>query len=293
MILNSSFRKRKMRPIKIVTDSTADLSAEIIKQYDIAVIPLYVSFGLQSYRDGLDIQTADLFREVKKTGKLPKTSAPTVEDFAAEFNTYIEKDMDVLYISISSKLSVSYQNACSAVARFPAGRIQAIDSFNVSTGIGILVTIAVDCLKRGLNLVETVSVVRATIPKVRTEFIIDTVEYLHKGGRCSGLQMLLSSLLEIHPIIKVADGAMHLDAKIRGNRQVVLRRLVKDALDNLSSIDRERIFITHSESADEAVWIRDQLAEKNAAKELTITSAGCVISSHCGPRTVGIIYLEK
>jgi len=282
-----------MRTVKLFTDSTSDLSAEIIKQYNIAVIPLYINFGLQSYRDGLDIQANELFNQVKKTGKLPKTSAPSVEDFAAEFKKYLEQGMDVLHISISSKISAAYQNACTAAAQFPADRIRVIDSLNLSTGIGILVMKAADCVQQGLKLADIAQAVQSAIPKVRTEFIIDTVEYLHKGGRCSGLQMLLSSLLEIHPIIQVTDGSMHLASKIRGNRQIVLRRLVKDAVDNLGSINPERVFVTHCESAEDAAWIKTQLVEKNTFKQTLITNASCVISSHCGPKTVGIIYLEK
>jgi DegV family protein with EDD domain len=152
---------------------------------------------------------------------------------------------------------------------------------------------AVDCIEKGFGINEVVEVVQSTIPKVRTEFIIDTVEYLHKGGRCSGLQMLLSSMLEIHPIIKVTNGSMHLAAKVRGNRQAVLNRLVKDALGAIDTIDCSRVFITHADSDDDAVRIKAELEGLNRIKQLTVTGASCVISSHCGPKTIGIIYLEK
>lgn len=281
-----------MRPVKLFTDSTSDLSEEIIKQNNVDIIPLYVTFGKQSYKDNVDIKPAELFQKVKETGKLPKTSAPTIVDFVDQFKKYVEKDQDVLHISISSKFSVAYENACQAATQFPEGRVKVIDSSNLSSGIGILVMHAADCFKKGLNLDETVNSVKSKIAKVRTEFIIDTVEYLHKGGRCSGLQMLLSSLLEIHPIIKVSDGSMHMAAKVRGNRQVVLRNLVKDFLDNKYTINPERIFITHAESTEDAVKIKAQLAELNLVKQIYITDASCVVSSHCGPKTIGIIYLE-
>jgi DegV family protein with EDD domain len=281
-----------MRAVKLFTDSTSDLSEDILKKYDIGVIPLYVNFGTKSYRDNVDIKPAELFRRVKETGKLPMTSAPTLADFGGEFQKYIDRDMDVLHISLSSKISASYQNACMAASQFPEGRIKVIDSLNLSTGVGILVSNAADCVASGLNLNDIVPIVQSKVGQVRTEFIINTVEYLHKGGRCSGLQMLLSSLLEIHPIIKVSDGAMRMAAKVRGNRQIVLRNLVKDALDNKGSIDRERIFITHTESADDAAWIKTQLAGLKGIKQIYITEASCVIASHCGPRTIGIIYLE-
>jgi DegV family protein with EDD domain len=281
-----------MRHIKLFADSTCDLSEEIIKQNDISIIPLYVNFGKESYKDNIDIKPAELFLRVKEKGKLPMTSAPTPDNFSTEFKKYIDKDMDILHISLSSKISASFQNACAAAAQFPDGRIKVIDSSNLSSGIGILVMTAADCAASGLSLDEIVSRVQSGIAKVRTEFIIDTVEYLHKGGRCSGLQMLLSSILEIHPIIKVDEGSMHMAAKIRGNRQVVLRRLVKDILDNKGSLNKERIFITHTMSDDDAVWIKTQLAELRGIKQIYITNASCVIASHCGPKTIGIIYME-
>jgi DegV family protein with EDD domain len=282
-----------MRPVKLLTDSTSDLSEEILKQYDIEIIPLYVNFGTQSYRDNIDIRPAELFKKVKETGKLPKTSAPTVVDFADKFSKYIKKDMDILHISLSSKISAAYENAFQAATQFPKDRVKVIDSLNLSAGIGILVLNAGDCIKNGLNLEDTFNSVQSKISKVKTEFIIDTVEYLHKGGRCSGLQMLLSSLLEIHPIIKVSNGGMHMTAKVRGNRQVVLRNLVKDFMDNKYTVNPDRIFITHAKSDEDASHIKAQLAELNLVKQIYITDASCVISSHCGPKTIGIIYLEE
>jgi DegV family protein with EDD domain len=281
-----------MRPIKLLTDSTCDLSDETIKQNDIGIIPLYVNFGTRSYKDNVDIKTADLFSKVKETGKLPTTSAPTVADFSAEFKKYINKDMDILHISISSRISASYQNACTAAAQFPEGRIKVIDSWSLSTGIGILDMVAADCIKEGMTLEDTFNTVQSKVPKVRVQFILDTVEYLHKGGRCSGLQMLLSSILEIHPIIKVTEGSIHMAAKVRGNRQAVLNSLVKNAVDNLKSMDKKRVFISNTEYPEGAAWVKDQLAKTNAIKQILITGANCVIASHCGPNVVSIVYIE-
>jgi DegV family protein with EDD domain len=282
-----------MRPVKLFTDSTSDLPPEIVKQDEIAIIPLYVNFGTLSYRDGIDIKPAELYRKVKETGKLPMTSAPTVADFNAEFKKYVDNQMDILHISISSKISSSYQNACTAAEQFPAGRIKVIDSLNLSSGIGIQVLAAADCIRRGLCLAETAANVQTVVATVRSQFILDTVEYLHKGGRCSGLQMLLSSLLEIHPIIAVADGSMHMAAKIRGNRQVVLHSLVKDTIGKIDSIKLQRVIVTHSECVNDAKCIADQLAALNKIEKILIADASCVISSHCGPNTTGIFYLVK
>ena len=282
-----------MRPIKLITDSTSDLSVELAQKRDIAIVPLYVNFGLQSGKDNVDITTKELFDKVKETGQLPKTSAPTIADYATEFKKYIDEGKDVLYISLSSKISTSYQNACATALQFPEGRVKIIDSLNLSSGVGILVMTAADCIERGLSLDATISEVQSLIPRVKTRFLLDTVEYLHKGGRCSGLQMLLSSLLEIHPIIEVTDGTMHLAEKVRGNRQVVLRSLVKDALDNMDSMRQDRIFVTHCECPEDASWVQTQLAEPHRIKQILLMNANCVISSHCGPKTRGIIYIEK
>jgi DegV family protein with EDD domain len=282
-----------LRPVIIFTDSTSDLPEEITKKHEIVIIPLYVNFGQQSYKDNEEIKPAELFRKVKETGKLPMTSAPTEADFANEFKKYIDQGMDILHISISSKISSSYQNACIAATQFPEGRIKVIDSLNLSSGIGILVMVAADCVEKDMSLNDTVSAVQPAIAKVRAEFAIDTMEYLHKGGRCSGLQFLMSSLLEIHPIIAVNDGMMHVAAKIRGNREAVLRRLIKDAVDNVVRINPKRMVVNNCECADDAALVKTQLADLKNVQQIVLANASCVIASHCGPKTIGIFYLEK
>ncbi|MBN1191060.1 MAG: DegV family protein [Dehalococcoidales bacterium] len=282
-----------MRPVKLLTDSTSDLPREIIEQYEISIIPLYVNFGTQSFRDGVDIKPAELYRKVKETGKLPTTSAISESDFAREFNKHIDNQMDIMHISISSKISASYRNACTVAEQFPAGRIKVIDSLNLSSGIGLNVLAAAACIRRGMSLDETANEVQSVVKKVRSQFIIDTVEYLHKGGRCSGLQMLLSSILEIHPIIAVTDGSMHMAAKIRGNRQVVLNTLIKDTIAKIGSMDLERLVVAHSECRDDAIRVAGQLEKMNKIRNIIISDASCVIASHCGPNSIGIFYLEE
>jgi DegV family protein with EDD domain len=282
-----------MNKVKLITDSTADLSPELIKQYDVAVIPLYVNFGTRSYKDNVDIDTRTLYRMVDEGHVLPTTSAPTPDDFIAEFGKYINQGMDILCTTISSKFSSSYQNACLAAAAFPAGRIKVIDACNLSSGIALQVLTAADCLNTGLSLEKTFALVKGKVDKVETEFIIDSVEYLHKGGRCSGLQMFLSSLLKIHPIIKVENGAMKAAAKVRGGRQQVLNQLLSDAVKNLARMDPRRVFITHSLADEDAAWLKEQLSKLEGLQDIIITNASCVISTHCGPKTVGILYLLK
>jgi DegV family protein with EDD domain len=282
-----------MNQVKLAADSTCDLSEELVKEYEIAIIPLYVNFIDKSFKDNVDIKPLDLYSRINKVNMLPMTSAPTPGDYINEFKKYINDGKDILYISISSEISSSYQNACIAAKEFPEGRVRVIDSRNLSTGIGLLVLKAGDLLREGKSLDETEETIRESIDKVRTEFVIDTVDYLYKGGRCSGLQMVLSSILKIHPVIRVENGSLRLAEKMRGGREKVLKYLINNAVKNVRSADLTRVFITHSDSDDDALWIKERLQEKNHFKEVLITEAGCVISSHCGPHTVGVLYMDK
>lgn len=279
--------------IKIFADSTSDLPAEIIEQYKIGIIPLYVVFEDQSYKDGVDLTTPELYKIVDRTKKLPKTAAPSPADFEASFKPYIEQGDDIVYISLSSKLSSTMQNAVIAASLFPEGRVTVIDSLNLSTGIGLLVLKAARMAEAGLSAQEIAQKIREIVPKVETEFVIDTLDYLHMGGRCSGMQNFIGSLLKIRPVVKVVDGGMILAYKVRGKREKALDQLLQNALHAIPNMDTEILCVTHSMSEDDAKMLKEKLAEKTNAKEILLSKAGCVISSHCGPNTVGILYIQK
>jgi DegV family protein with EDD domain len=282
-----------MNDIKLLADSTSDLSEELIQKHDIGIIPLYVNFGLQSYQDNVEITAKELYAKVEKGGILPTTSAPTPDNYVAEFEKHIESGKDVIYIGISSKLSSSYQNACTAALRFPPGRIRVIDSLNLSSGIGLLVMTAADCIQKGLDSAKTEATVKSKIGKVETAFVLNTVEYLYKGGRCSGLQMFFSSLLKIHPVIKVTDGSMHAAAKVRGGRRQMLEHLLACVKDDMENVDPLRLIVANSECPEDARWLKDKLSQLKIVDEIVLTEASCVISTHCGPKTLGIFYLKK
>jgi DegV family protein with EDD domain len=282
-----------MNAVKVLADSTSDLSPELIQKYDIGIIPLYVNFGTQTFRDNVDITPKQLYARVKTHGALPTTSAPTPQDYKNEFEKYTEQGQDVIYISLSSRLSASFQNAKNAAGNFRPGQVRVIDSLNLSSGTGLLILTAVDCIQSGMDAGKTEAYVQKKITLVQSAFILDTVEYLHKGGRCSGLQMFFSSLLKIHPVIAVADGSMHLAAKVRGARTQVLQHLLKSVTANIDNIDARRVFVTHSESHQDALWLKEQLSQISVLEEIVTTEASCVISTHCGPQTVGILYLKK
>ncbi|WP_314591703.1 DegV family protein [Paenibacillus terrigena] len=278
-----------MSNIRVFSDSTCDLPPELREQYQIGIIPLYVTFGEEAFRDGEDITPIQLYQKVDVVGSLPKTAAPSPGDFIKAFTPAIEAGHDVVFIGISSELSSACQNAKIAADEFPEGRIVVIDSRNLSTGIGLLVLQAVRAAEAGHNLQEIEQMILEARERIEVEFIIDTLDYLHKGGRCSSLQNFIGSLLKIRPVVKVVDGKMILASKIRGKREKAFDQLLQNALKYKDQLDGATISVTHSLGKEEAVKIREILLRETNAREVLLAEAGCVISSHCGPQTVGIV----
>ncbi|RJE46950.1 MULTISPECIES: DegV family protein [unclassified Dehalobacter] len=281
-----------MRKVKIITDSTNDLSAELLQEYDIDVVPLHVDFGEETYRDGVDLIPARLFQLVEEKKLLPKTAAPTPYAYAECFRGCFDQEQDIIVITISAQMSSSYQNAVLAASEFPQGRIWIIDSQNLSTGIGALVITAAEYAQQGLQAEEVSVKIRDLVAKVHVSFVIDTLEYLYKGGRCNVLQNLMGSVLKIRPTIGVENGKMLVVDKVRGEKKKALDKLIENA--RRDSVDSKRIFITHSlGSEEEAIYLKYALQDIYPHKEILITNAGCVISSHCGQKTIGVIYIRK
>lgn len=280
-----------MGMVKIFADSTCDLSRDLIESNNISIVPLYVSFDKNTYKDGFEMSTKELYSKVNEYNKLPKTSAPSPINFINAFKPFIDEGRDILYIGLSSKLSSTLQNARIAASEFPDAKIEIVDSFNLSTGIGLLVMKAVDLAKENLSVQEIAKKTRELVPKVETAFVPDTLDYLHKGGRCSALQALMGSVLKIRPIIKVVDGGMIVGQKARGKREKILETMLENALKDKGNIDRKRVFVTHTEGLEDASFLKKELEANLDVEEIIITDAGCVISSHCGPNTVGILYI--
>lgn len=282
-----------MSNIKIFTDSTSDLPKAWVQQYDIGIIPLYVVFGNEQLRDGVDITPAELYERVSGGGSLPKTAAPSPADFMAAFEPHVKQGESILYISLSSALSATYQNALIAAGEFPEASIRVVDSLNLSSAIGLLVMKAVFAAREGKSLDEIVKLLEAVRPQVESEFVIDTLEYLYKGGRCSGVQNLLGSLLNIRPVIKVIDGKMTPAYKVRGKKEKATNQMLQNALEKSGLMDNDLIVVVHSFAEDEALRLQKVLQENTNAREVALSTAGCVISSHCGPKTIGIMYSKK
>ncbi|MFD1178437.1 DegV family protein [Paenibacillus puldeungensis] len=282
-----------MGSIKIFADSTCDLPPEWIEEYRIGIVPLYVTFSENTYKDGVDLNTPELYRKVSETGRPPKTAAPSPADFIQAFTPFVEEGQQILYISLSTELSSTYQNALIAAEEFPEGQVTVFDSLNLSTGIGLQVMKAVHAASEGQSVPEIVKLLHKVRPQVETEFVIDSLDYLYKGGRCSGMQNLVGSLLKIRPVIKVIDGKMTPAYKIRGSREKALDQLLSNALSHLPEMDNDIIFVTHSLANEDAVHLKQALEAKTQARIVVTSNAGCVISSHCGAKTIGILYTKK
>lgn len=274
--------------VRIITDSTADLTPELTAAYGIEVIPYFVTLDGTSYRDGVDIDRQRLFALVEERGELPKTASPSVAEFMEAFRG----EEPILYIGISSRLSSGTDHARLAAEAVGPERVRVVDSLNLSTGIGLLVLLAAEARNQGLGLDEIESRVLQAVPKVWTTFVVETMRYLYLGGRCTALQSLVGSLLQIRPAIQVLpDGTMGVRAKWRGSRRKALESLLADLEANLPRLDRHRVFVTHSGCEADAEYLAREVERIAAPDEVLITGAGCVISSHCGPDTIGLLYL--
>jgi DegV family protein with EDD domain len=282
-----------MKKIKLVTDSTCDLSPDLIKQYDIEVIPLYVNFKEKSYLDGVDINVPRMYQMVSESNELPKTAAPSPGVFEESFKKYLEDDYDVIYMGIGSKFSASFNAARIAKDLLDSNRIFLIDSLNLSSGTGLLLLKAGEMIKAGHSAEDIKEKIEALVPKVRSQFVIRTLDYLYKGGRLNALSAFFGSFLRIKPIIKVRDGVMGVGKKGRGKVQNAINIMIQDMLNEKDKIDEDFMMITHSLANEDADYIREKIKDEVNVKKLYETQAGCVISSHCGKGTIGILYILK
>jgi len=277
-----------MAMVNIFVDSTSDLSPELVARYHLKVIPLIVHLNGKSYRDGIDLLPKQLFALIN--GTLPTTSAPLIGDFVKAFASH----QHGIFLGISSQLSGTVNNARLALEANPDSRVRVIDSLTLSSAIGLLALKAADLRDAGADVAAIQAAVEAARANVRMSFALETMQYLYMGGRCSALQSLAASVLKIRPIIAgMPDGTLGLKAKIRGNRARALDALLQDFEEALPNVDLRRVFVTHAAAAEDAAYLADKLAAMAPIQEIHVTMAGAVVSSHCGPGTIGILYLMK
>jgi DegV family protein with EDD domain len=280
--------------VKIISDSTCDLSQELTAKYDIDILPLHILLGENEFRDGKDITPDRIFAWADANKATPKTSAPSLEDAKALLQPYVEAGREVICFSISGSMSTSGNVMRLAAEELDAAaQVTIIDSENLSTGIGLLVLEAAIMAEQGHTAAEITTAVREHIPKVRASFVVDTLVYLC-GGRCNTVAALAGSALRLHPKIVVENGAMRATKKYRGKIDNVIMAYVKDMEADLKAARPERIFITHSGCSREVVEeVRSYLKGLNIFCEILETRAGGVISSHCGPGTLGVLFIAR
>lgn len=285
-----------MNKVKIITDSTSDLGKDLALKYDIEIIPLYVNFGEESYKDGENITTEELYQLVEKKKELPKTAAIDIVTLTDAFKKWTDLGYDVVFSGISMQMSRTYENALMAVEEIGLkDRIYIVDSMNLSTGIGLTILKACDLRDQGLGAKEIADKMNEITKKVKAQFGIETMDYLYKGGRCSGVAKVFGTLLKIKPIIFVRDGKMTVGMKPLGKMKVALDKMINMFLEDYKNdkVDRDKVFITHSIAFESEKYIRERLESEVKDMEIISTVAGCVISSHCGKGTIGILYITK
>ncbi len=275
--------------IAISSDSSLDLTKELIEKYDIHVVPFAIIMGEEQYYDG-EVTSKDLFAYTAKTGKLARTSAVNEAQSEEHFRKLLLDHDAIIHFTISSDMSASYQNAVKASEKFE--NVYVVDSRTLSTGVALQAIYAKKLADKGMSPEEIVSKVKERIPFDQASFAIEAVNYLYKGGRCSGLAALGANLLHIRPQIIVKDGKMGQGKKFRGPMNKWVKDYVEETLKEYNNPDHSIIFITFSSATDEAVsWCVERL-KKEGFKEIYPTFAGGTVSCHCGPGTLGILYFN-
>ena len=279
--------------VSIVADSTCDLSQELLDKYKVKMIPLHILLGEKEYEDGVDLRPEEIYAWADDHKATPKTSAPSVETVMQTFRPLLDKGDDIVCFSISESMSTTANVMRLAARQLEAeDRIIVVDSANLSTGIGLLVLEAARMALQGKTAEEIVAEAERLKPKVRASFVVDTLTYLHRGGRCNGLEAMAGSMLKLHPKIVVSEGKMSSSKKYRGKIDKVILAYAKDMEEQLLQARKERVFITHSGCPEETVlMVKEYLESLSRFEEILLTRAGGVISSHCGPGTLGVLFI--
>jgi len=284
--------------VKIIADSTCDLSKEILLKYDISILPLHIICHEEEYLDRVSITPEEIFEWSEKNKTTPKTASASPVEVLEGIRPFVEAGRDVVCISISDELSTigNVMRMTAEALNEEAGReqVRVINSGSLSTGIGLLVTEAAIMAKDRMKADDIVREIEALVPMVRASFVVDTLTYLHRGGRCSGLAALAGGALKLHPKIVVRNGKLEVDKKYRGSMKHVLIQYIHEMLEQFMNARRDRVFITHALCDREIIdAVHEYISELGIFDEIIETKAGGVISSHCGPGTLGVLFLEK
>ncbi len=281
--------------IHILSDSTCDLGAELIQKYNIAILPLHVHLGEEEFEDGINILPEEIYAWSDANDQTPKTSAMSLGSAVEVFSKLTREGEELICFSISGSMSSTCSVMKMAAEELELeDKIHVVDSENLSAGIGLLILEAARMVEEGKPAKEILNRMDELKPLVRASFVVDTLTYLHRGGRCSSVSAIAGSMLRLHPKIEVKEGRMSAGKKYRGKMESVILSYVKEMEADLKNAQSDRVFITHS-GCDETLIqsVREYLENLNCFREIHVTRAGGVISSHCGPGTLGVLFLAN
>lgn len=280
------------KQVIIASDSTCDLSQELIERYQIKILPLEVSLGDKQYHDGVDINPDMIYENYEQTGQLPKTAALNISEFDEYFAKETADGNEIVLFTISSDMSSTFNNARLASQEYEG--VYPVNTMNLSTGGGLLVLAAAEMAAEGKSAKEIAEACCALRERVDASFVIDNLEFLHKGGRCSAIAAFGANLLQLKPCVMVRDGKMIVGKKYRGKFAMTLEKYVADRIGDASDIDTKRIFVTHA-GCDEAIVDQcvKQVTDMGVFDEVLVTRAGCTVSAHCGRNTLGVLFIRK
>jgi len=280
-----------MNKVIITCDSTCDMTQAQLNEYGIRTIPLYVRIQDNEYRDGIDITSDVMFEKIKECGQLPKTAAVSFQDYIDFWKPLRDEGYEIVHLTISGDMSVCFQNCRTAAEEL--GGVYAVDSRNLSTGIALLAITAANLAKEGKSAKEIYDILLEKREKLNVSFVLDTVDYLAKGGRCSAVTAFAAGLLRLRICIEVQGGKMDVCKKYRGKMASVLTEYVRDRLEKVDP-DLDYIYITDSGVSDEIrEKVKETVLEMRPFTNVLFSTAGCTVSSHCGPGTLGILFFEK
>ena len=278
--------------IKITTDSTCDLPRSLLERHHISVTPLGIVKNDRLYRDGIDIRPADIARHVDGGGDITTTSAVNIADYEVFFREHAAKHDAVIHLNIGSGFSSCHQNA--KIAAEDVEEVYVVDTQNLSAGHGLLVLAAAEAAEAGRSVAEILDLLDDLIPRVEISFILDRLDYMKKGGRCSAVAALGANLLKLHPCIEVVSGKMSVTKKFRGSPEKVMRDYLKERLTGRTNVELDRILLIDTCEDDRLAAVgREFLAADGRFGEVIETKAGCTVFSHCGPGVLGLILLRK
>lgn len=286
--------EQKTRKIILSADSTCDLSPELKERYHVHYFPLHIILDNKEYTDNVDITPEEIYQQYYDHKILPTTAAVNVAEYMDHFRPWVEDGYEVIHINLGHALSSVYQNCCLAAEEL--GHVHVVDSCNLSTGMGLLVVEAGKLIEQGLDAETIAEKLREKVEKCHASFVLDTLTFLHAGGRCSSVAALGANVLKLKPCIQVDnhDGSMGVGKKYRGSLDKALVKYVKDELSHYDNIDPSLLFITHSGIPQEYIdLVKKTVDETMQFEEIHITKASCTISCHCGPNTLGILFMTK